>query len=409
MEAILQHLEQFAEMLTICRSEQVKSWDSLTAQRAFQWAGYFQHLHHRFHTNISVRTAMEQRLCDINQLQIAAAPRDPPLCFDNLGCCPELLWDTLLQNPALPSAVCQHLLSELNEESSGGITANVLFRTMRQKNAAGILHSVISRDIPCKIELPSISIGNTEICCYSGGNLELPHCSDEKAVSVLYSGGKKEQLSCSRVKMPFGAQEKGTKATVYYDSCTVSPVTKTHACVLSKHLKDKVKCVGVSDSADLITMVNEVMAQIPRPYVFVLVALLLTSSKETAHLNLLKQWLLGDPNLQSCFYSSVDCELLINLSLKYPEFRNAHLKLLAEWGRNLEYNIGSRQWTSTSSEVSWERLQHHFSCLLGGPPDTQEAAESTLRTLITKEGGFSVKGISVWTDLLLCLRPGFTF
>uniref|UniRef100_A0A8C5UJH8 FA complementation group F n=1 Tax=Malurus cyaneus samueli TaxID=2593467 RepID=A0A8C5UJH8_9PASS len=87
MEAVLGQVEQLPALLAVSRSALVRDWDSLTLDRALEWA---------------LREALERRL--------RRAQPYPPLGFPALGRCPQLLGLALLENRALPPAACHRLL-----------------------------------------------------------------------------------------------------------------------------------------------------------------------------------------------------------------------------------------------------------------------------------------------------------
>ncbi|XP_009277046.1 PREDICTED: Fanconi anemia group F protein [Aptenodytes forsteri] len=62
MEAVLEQVEQLPALLAVSRSALVRDWDSLTLDRALEWARYFQHLHDRFRTRPRLREALGRRL-----------------------------------------------------------------------------------------------------------------------------------------------------------------------------------------------------------------------------------------------------------------------------------------------------------------------------------------------------------
>lgn len=405
MEVILQHLEHFAEMLTVSRSEHVKSWDNLTVQRAFQWAHYFQHLYRRFHANDPVRVVLEQRLQDITQQQKATGLGDRPLCFPDLETCAELLWGILLQNPALPPAVCQHLLQRLGPEGDGDTIADTVRSALRNKNAAMMLLSITPSDVGGRNNPPSMK-PETSHC--SLGRTEATTCLGGESNPSFFFGRRNDLQFVGQQCAPLGASTEATSPIFYACSLTTDPESKTQASILSKHLEDRTKYSSMPEKEKLV-LVNELLDLIPRPRVFKLVGLILASSNGSVTAPLLMQWLMDNPNLFSCFCSSLDCKLLTGLSSRYPKFRDAYLELLTSWGRGLEYSIASRQWTSSSPEVSWEALQHHYSWLLKGSADTRASAERMLITMKAEDGGFNVSGISVWTDLLSWLRSNLTF
>ncbi|NWR00792.1 FANCF protein, partial [Paradoxornis webbianus] len=114
MEAVLGQVEQLPALLAVSRSALVRDWDSLTLDRALEWARYFQHLHDRFCARPQLREALGRRL--------RRSQPYPPLGFPALGRCPQLLGLALLETRALPPAACrrQLLLSRLREERQEG-------------------------------------------------------------------------------------------------------------------------------------------------------------------------------------------------------------------------------------------------------------------------------------------------
>lgn len=112
MEAVLQNLESSVELLAVSQTDFVAEWDSETVDRAFQWAQYCEHLHTRFHTNPSVRGALESRLSGTNQLLAHAFPGHCCLTLSDLAQCRHRLLVGLLKNPATPHAVIKSLLDK---------------------------------------------------------------------------------------------------------------------------------------------------------------------------------------------------------------------------------------------------------------------------------------------------------
>ncbi|XP_030074876.1 Fanconi anemia group F protein [Microcaecilia unicolor] len=142
MEAILENLERFVEVLAVSQSDSVKDWDHLTVQRAFQWCSYFQHIHQRFQTHGLIRTALEDRLCVINKELKTSMENYRFVSFEDLGFCEEILYAFLLQNPALPKVLYEFLLSELKDGSKPMV--NCISRIIRLKAASQVLLSITS-------------------------------------------------------------------------------------------------------------------------------------------------------------------------------------------------------------------------------------------------------------------------
>ncbi|XP_029475865.1 Fanconi anemia group F protein [Rhinatrema bivittatum] len=142
MEAILENLDRFVETLAVSQSENVKDWDHLTVQRAFQWCTYFQHIYQRFQTHVLVRTALEDRLCVINKELNTSMENYRFVSFEDLGVCEAILYAFLMQNPALSKALYEFLLSELKDGSKP--MTNCISHIIRQKAASQVLLSIPS-------------------------------------------------------------------------------------------------------------------------------------------------------------------------------------------------------------------------------------------------------------------------
>ncbi|NWY19469.1 FANCF protein, partial [Aphelocoma coerulescens] len=105
MEVVLGQVEQLPALLVVSRSALVRDWDSLTLDRALEWARYFQHLYDRFRARPQLREALGRRL--------RRAQPYPLLGFPTLGRCSQLVGLALLENRALPPAACRSLLRSL--------------------------------------------------------------------------------------------------------------------------------------------------------------------------------------------------------------------------------------------------------------------------------------------------------
>ncbi|KFQ94183.1 Fanconi anemia group F protein, partial [Nipponia nippon] len=105
MEAVLEQVGQLPALLAVSRSSLVRDWDSLTLDRALEWARYFQHLHDRFRTRPRLREALGRRprgggggrrpppfwLGGALGRRLGRGQPSPLLGFPHLGRCPQLL------------------------------------------------------------------------------------------------------------------------------------------------------------------------------------------------------------------------------------------------------------------------------------------------------------------------------
>ncbi|KAK7122015.1 hypothetical protein R3I93_022959 [Phoxinus phoxinus] len=95
------------------------------------------------------------------------------------------------------------------------------------------------------------------------------------------------------------------------------------------------------------------------------------------------------------------------LSRQSPEFKRAYWGVLKQWASCLQYDVMGSVWVPTSDgpvtfNVLADRLNH---LLISGAP-LKEDTETALNALKLGDGDFSVKGISVWTDLIIQLKIG---
>ncbi|XP_041964934.1 Fanconi anemia group F protein [Alosa sapidissima] len=91
MEAILKNLESTSELIAISQTEYVKRWDEGTVERAFQWSDYCEHIYKRFNTNPTIRTAIENRLRQTNELLRRTFTEHRDFTFLDLGRCRDVL------------------------------------------------------------------------------------------------------------------------------------------------------------------------------------------------------------------------------------------------------------------------------------------------------------------------------
>uniref|UniRef100_H0VVX1 Fanconi anemia group F protein n=1 Tax=Cavia porcellus TaxID=10141 RepID=H0VVX1_CAVPO len=110
MDALLQQLERFSEVLSVSRTNHVSTWGPETVRRALQWARYLRQVYRRFGSHGRIRAALERRL------RIHWGPEGPKsglTSFRALGRGDVLLSLNLLQNRALGDAAGRALLQQL--------------------------------------------------------------------------------------------------------------------------------------------------------------------------------------------------------------------------------------------------------------------------------------------------------
>ncbi|XP_072129278.1 Fanconi anemia group F protein [Mobula birostris] len=104
MEAMLENLERFAEVLAVARSPWASHWDEAAVTRAFQWACYFQQLALRLEGNRSAQAALRRQLNLPGRCTDHPLPWYRGLRLEELSRGQEMLSQALLCNPAASAA-----------------------------------------------------------------------------------------------------------------------------------------------------------------------------------------------------------------------------------------------------------------------------------------------------------------
>ncbi|NXB51657.1 FANCF protein, partial [Leucopsar rothschildi] len=287
MELVLGQVEQLSALLAVSRSALVRDWDSLTLDRALEWARYFQHLYDRFRGRPQLREAVGRRL--------RRSQPSPLLGFSTLGRCPQLLGLALLENRALPPAACRRLLVR---EAAG-----------QPRWLCGVLEQLPQ---PRAFEVVAA------------------------ALAVLKQGPGTEPAG--------GGSRDGSsldQASAAGDGCTAG---------------------------------------------------------------LLLSWLLDSQERFSAFCLCLPASHLAFLAGHYSQLSRSYLDLLTRWGSHLIYDPLQGRWVKScldKAELSWEELRQRFICLCQGSTLLKEQTQAALKLLRTQDGDFNVRGISVWTDLLM--------
>ncbi|XP_074774687.1 Fanconi anemia group F protein [Athene noctua] len=357
MEAVLGQVEQLPALMAVSRSALVRDWDSLTLDRALEWARYFQHLHDRFRTRPRLREALGRRL--------RRGQPGPLLGFPQLGRCPQLLGLALLENRALPPAACRRLLHSLLQPAAAevGPEPRGLVLLARRKAASSLL------------ALP-------------GGPPRPPE-------------GLEPQLQAEAQLLLSRLREEGQE---------VEPA---------------------GEAAERLRWLSGVLEQLPQPRAFgvVAAALLLlrrgsgaeqaggrgrdgssldgnqeSAAGEECVAGPLLSWLLGNLERFSAFCLFLPGSLLASLAGHYSQLSRPYLDLLTGWGNHLVYDPLQGRWVKSSldkAELSWEELRERFSCLCQGSAMLRGQTQAALKLLKGQDGDFNVRGLSVWTDVLM--------
>lgn len=136
----------------------------------------------------------------------------------------------------------------------------------------------------------------------------------------------------------------------------------------------------------------------------IIAAALLSSNDEStaATQNLILAWLQEHDGCLSKLCKSLSPETCTFLSRQSPEFKQAYWDVLKQWASCLEYDVMESVWAPTSEEtVTFNVLADRFKDLLNAGPPLTEDTETELKALKLECGDFNVKGINIWTDLII--------
>ncbi|XP_005008630.2 Fanconi anemia group F protein [Cavia porcellus] len=344
MDALLQQLERFSEVLSVSRTNHVSTWGPETVRRALQWARYLRQVYRRFGSHGRIRAALERRL------RIHWGPEGPKsglTSFRALGRGDVLLSLNLLQNRALGDAAGRALLQQLFPGAGTGdadaeALQTRLVRLARRRAALLLLR---------------------ETDCFRGGSpglLEDP---------VLLT---QAQLLLGRLQEA-GETETGDPSGWLGRLWTRAP--RVHFLqVMAVALLQPLEELGPSGPKSL-----------------------------GEEIHVLVRWLLEQSEVLAAF-CRLPAGLLTSIAERHPALSRAYLVLLTDWGQKLHYDLQEGAWVSADSQdVPWEELLRRFQSLSQAPPPLKDEVLTLLESCKARDGNFEVAGLSVWTDLLLDL------
>ncbi|XP_057882600.1 Fanconi anemia group F protein [Melospiza georgiana] len=376
MEAVLGQVEQLPALLAVSRSALVRDWDGLTLDRALEWARYFQHLHNRFRARPQLREALGRRL--------RRSQPCPLLGFPALGRCPQLLGLALLENRALPPAACRRLLRSLLQPPAAGPASDPrgLGLLARRKAAARLL------------ALPRRGPG-PEPQLQVEARLLLSRLRQEAGEAAGRLRGAQEGLQAGEAAgRPCGAQE--GQLPWLCGALELLPQPRAFGVVAAALVLLK-QGHGAEQAGDRDGDGDGDGSSSPGGYQE-------SAAGEECTAGLLLSWLLGNQERFSAFCLCIPCSHLAFLAGHYSQLCRSYLDLLTGWGRCLHYDPLQGQWVRScleKAELSWEELREHFICLCQGSTPLKEQTQAALELLRTQDGDFRVRGLSVWTDLLM--------
>ncbi|XP_075282446.1 Fanconi anemia group F protein [Opisthocomus hoazin] len=360
MEAVLEQVEQLPALLAVSRSALVRDWDSLTLDRALEWARYFQHLHDRFRARPRLREAVRRRL--------RRGQPSPLLGFPHLGHCPQLLGLALLENRALPPAACRRLIRGLLQPppAEAGPEPGGLALLARRKAASRLL------ELPEGPPRPPEGL-EPEPQLRAEAQLLLSRLREEgrEAEPAGGAAGRLRWLGCVLEQLPQPRAFEVVAAALLLLRREGSGAEQAGG-----GGRD-----GSGPDGDQASEAGGECVAGP-----------------------LLSWLLGSLERFSAFCLFLPGSLLASLAAHYSQLSGPYLELLASWGSHLLYDPLQGQWVKScvdKAELSWEELRERFSCLCRGSALLRGQTQAALKLLKAQDGDFKVCGLSVWTDLLV--------
>ncbi|ROJ24387.1 Fanconi anemia group F protein [Anabarilius grahami] len=139
----------------------------------------------------------------------------------------------------------------------------------------------------------------------------------------------------------------------------------------------------------------------------IIAAALLSSNDESNAVtqNFILDWLRDNDGCLSKLCKTLSPGVCTVLSRQSPEFKQAYWGVLKHWASCLEYDVLESVWAPTSDEtVTFNVLADRFKDLLNSGPPLKKDTETELKVLKLEGGDFNVKGINIWTDLIIQLK-----
>ncbi|NXI94993.1 FANCF protein, partial [Psophia crepitans] len=357
MEALLEQVEQLPALLAVSRSALVRDWDSLTLDRALEWARYFQHLYDRFRTRPRLREALGRRL--------RRGQTSPLLGFPHLGRCPQLLGLALLENRALPPAACRRLIHSLLQPpgAEAGPAPHSLALLARRKAAFRLLA------LPCGLPRPAKGL---EPQVQTQAQLLLSRLREEgqEAEAAGEAAGRLSWLSDVLEQLP---QSRAFEVVA-------------GALLLLRQGSGAEQAGGRDRDGNSLDGKQT------------------SEAADECVAGPLLSWLLGNQEQFSAFCLFLSGSLLASLAGHYSQFSRPYLELLTGWGSHLLYDPLQGRWVKScldKAELSWAELKERFTSLCQGSALLRGQTQAALKLLKARDGDFKVCGLSVWTDLLM--------
>lgn len=141
----------------------------------------------------------------------------------------------------------------------------------------------------------------------------------------------------------------------------------------------------------------------------VIAAALLSSDDDTSAVtqHFILAWIRDRDGCLSALCRSLSPGLCTVLSRQSPEFKRAYWGVVKQWASCLQYDVLESVWVPTSEgPVTFNELADRLKDFLNSGAPLKEDTETKLNALKLEDGDFNVKGVSVWTDLIIQLKIG---
>ncbi|XP_048113322.1 Fanconi anemia group F protein [Alosa alosa] len=345
MEAILKNLESTSELIAISQTEYVKRWDEGTVERAFQWSDYCEHIYKRFNTNPTIRTAIENRLRQTNELLRRTFTEHRDFTFLDLGRCRDVLLVSLLKNPACPCSVIKVILGSFKPNDRWG-------------------------DGP-------VSMGFSDLT------------------------GSISFKSAGEVLRATNGNRRDTRGLC------VEPLAK--GSILREHIQNLLSHNGNESLVrSLLDSLFQPGSENSAPEIIAGVLLSCEDfPAHDVTRNFIFSWLQANPNSILNMCQALPVLTLTELAQQSEGFWLAYMGILKNWALALSYDVTVGEWVaSEGSGVPFTALTEHFRSLLSSGHSLERETLRELRELKEGDGGFEERGLSVWGDVLSELSTG---
>ncbi|XP_048216092.1 Fanconi anemia group F protein [Perognathus longimembris pacificus] len=347
MEQLLQHLDRFSEVVAASSTTHVRTWDAATVRRALQWARYLRHVYVRFSGHGRIRTALDQRLRSHwrhhGGLGQGRGPVAGLLSFQALAHADTLLSLLLLRNRNLGDAVYHYLLLRLFPGPGVQDAEKAAF----QDELLGLARR------GCAVHLLRVLVSR-----------ENPDIQADPVMQM------QAELLLERVQQVGEAEGPGGFLSSLWERWPHNHFLQVTAVALLYPPKREDPGTLTEGSQELI------------------------------------RWLLGKPDVTTAFCRNLPAGLLTSVASRHPALSRVYLGLLIDCGRRLHYDLQKGLWVETEAQdMPWEDLFDRFQSLSQAPPPLKNEVLTSLESCKAQDGDFQVSGLSIWTDLLLALRP----